>query len=163
VHYPPAKPWRADRAGDVRGGQPKGELFGSPGPNIGYALSLVARARDRIALAPHEHFVDAAAVIGEVAMKRAASYGRAPIMADVECAMLVLGYQGGCAPDFAKWRVQMVQGAHEDYWRRRAICDALDLDALRLAPAALPPRVHEVREALRAEATRLHDGRGAGT
>ncbi len=149
VHYPPARSWRADRPGDLPGGQPTGELLGSPGPNIGYALSLIARARDRMALAPHEHFEDAAAVVGELAMKRAASYGRAPVMADVECAMLTLGYQGGVDPDFAKWRVHAVDGAHENYPRRRALCDAADLDALRLAPAALSPRTPEIRATLR--------------
>jgi hypothetical protein len=152
VHYPPAKPWKADRPGDVRGGQPAGRFLGAPGPNIGYALSLVGRARDRIALAPHEHAADAAAVIGELAMKRAAAIGRAPVMVDVECAMLVLGYRGGVDPDFAKWRVHRVEGAHEDYPRRRVLCDAVDIDELRLAPAALTPRVAEVRAALKRRA-----------
>lgn len=149
VHYPAARPWRADRPGDLKGGQPTGAFLGSPGPNIGYALSLMARARDRMALAPHEHVEDATAVVGELAMKRAASYGRAPVMADVECAMLVLGYQGGVDPDFAKWRVHAVEGAHEHYPQRRALCDAVDPDALRLAPAALSSRTTEVRENLR--------------
>lgn len=153
VHYPPARPWRADRPGDLSGGQPSGDLLGSPGPNIGYALSLIARARDRMALAPHEHFEDAAAIVGELAMKRAASYGRAPVMADVECAMLLLGYQGGVDPPFAKWRVHAVEGAHEDYPRRRALCDAANLDALRLAPSALAPRATELRAAFQREAS----------
>jgi hypothetical protein len=152
VHYPPAKSWRANRPGDMRGGQPRGALLGAPGPNIGYALSLVSRTKDRIALAPHEHFADAAAVIGELAMKRAAASGRAPVMADVEAAMLVLGYQGGVDPDFAKWRVRSVAGAQDDYPRRRALCDAVELDALRLAPAALTPRIGEIRAALKQRA-----------
>jgi hypothetical protein len=146
VHRPPARPWLANRPGEVLGRtQPRGPRLGSPGPNIGYALTLVERVRERVALAPHEHFADAAAVIGELAMKRAASFGRAPVIADVEGAMLVLGYQGGVDPDFAKWRVQAVRGAHEEYWRRRAIVDAVDLDDLRAVPSALVPRVMEVR------------------
>ncbi len=136
VHRPPARAWFADRPGDLRGGQPRGPLLGAPGPNIGYALTLVERARDRVALAPNEHAADALTVIGELAMKRAASYGRAPVMADVEVAMLLLGYQGGVDPDVAKWRVEAVEGAHEDYWRRRALCDAVDLDVLRMAASA---------------------------
>lgn len=154
VRMPPAKSWRADRPGDLHGGQPTGELLGSPGPNVGYALTLVERTRDRIALAPHEHLADAEAVIGELAMKRAASYGRAPVMADVECGMLVLGYQGGVDPDFAAWRTSAVEGAAHEYARRRAICDAVDLDALRLIPTALAGRIGEVRAALRAAASR---------
>jgi hypothetical protein len=148
VHYPPARPWRADRPGDVHGQPPSDSLLGVPGPDIGYALLLVERVRDRLALAPHEHRADAEAVVGELAMRRASSYGRAPVMADVECSMLVLGYQGGVAPDFAKWRVLIVSGAHEDYWRRRAICGAVDRDALRLVPAALAPRVTDARRQL---------------
>jgi hypothetical protein len=153
VSYPSARPWHADRPGEVRVGQPRGALLGVPGPNIGYALTLVERGRERMALAPHEHFADAAAVVGEVAMKRAASYGRAPVMADVECARLALGYQGGCEPAFAKWRLQTVEGAHESYPRRRALCDAVELDALRLAPSVLEARVAEVRREIRERAT----------
>jgi hypothetical protein len=149
VHLPAARPWRADRPGDLHGGQPHGELLGMPGPNIGYALTLAARARDRLTLAPHEHAADAVAVVGEVAMERAASYGRAPVMTDVEGAALLLGYQGGVDADFAAWRTVAVAGAAHEYPRRRAICDAVDLDALRLQPQALAPRIVEVRRALR--------------
>jgi hypothetical protein len=70
-------------------------------------------------------------------------------MADVECARLALGYQGGCEPDFAKWRVLAVEGAHESYARRRAICDAVPLDAIRLAPGALDSRIADVRHQIR--------------
>jgi len=151
VALPPARAWRLHRPGDeVAVGQPHGELFGDPGPNIGYALSLVHRAQPRFALAPHEHFDDAAAVVGEVAMRRAASYGRAPVATDVECAMLAFGYQGGCAPDFAEWRASMIQGAHHDYPRRRVAVEAVPLDELRLTPQALASRVEEVRRRVRA-------------
>jgi hypothetical protein len=153
VRLPAARPWRADRPGDLHGGQPTGELLGTPGPNIGYAVTLAARARDRLTLASHEHAEDALAVVGEIAMKRAASYGRAPVMTDIECGMLVLGYQGGVDADFAKWRVVAVEGAAHEYPRRRAICDAVDLDALRLQPKALAPRIVEVRRAVQAAAT----------
>jgi hypothetical protein len=151
VTIPPARSWRLHRPGDeVAVGQPHGELLGDPGPNIGYALTLVHRVQDRFALAPHEHVDDAAAVVGELAMRRAASYGRAPVMHDVDCAMLVLGYQGGCAPDFAEWRAVIVEGAHHEYPRRRVLVDAAALDELRLAPQVLTSRTEEVRRALRA-------------
>jgi hypothetical protein len=154
VTLPPAQHWTADRPGDLHGDQPRGEMLGSPGPNIGYALTLVHRAQDRLALAPHEHIDDATAVVGELAMKRASSYGRAPVMPDIECAMLVLGYRGGCAPDFAEWRRQEIEGAHHEYAVRRVFCDAVPLDALRLAPQVLAPRVDVVRLELRTAAER---------
>jgi hypothetical protein len=80
-------------------------------------------------------------------------------MPDVECAMLTLGYQGGVDPGFAKWRVRAVAGAHEDYQRRRSLCDAVDLDALRLAPSALGPRATELRVTLQD----AHERAGAPT
>ncbi len=83
-------------------------------------------------------------------MRRAASYGRAPVMPDIECGMLVFGYQGGCAPDFAEWRATVVEGAAHEYVRRRELCDAVPLDALRLAPSALGTRVEDVRREVRA-------------
>lgn len=156
VHMPPARAWVPNRPGDeVAYGQPRGDLFGSPGPNIGYALTLALRIESQLALAPHEDAADALAVVGELAMKRAASYGRAPVMADIECAALVLGYLGGAEPDFAKWRASVVEGAHESYYRRRALCDAVDIDVVRLAPKALSERLAAVREELRREYERL--------
>jgi hypothetical protein len=53
VKMPPARSWVADRPGDIPAGWPSGKLLGSPGPNIGYALTLANRARDRFALALH--------------------------------------------------------------------------------------------------------------
>jgi len=153
VRVPAARAWRADRPGDLHGGQPSGELLGSPGPNVGYALLLAERARDRIQLAPHEHAEDAVAVVAAMAMRRAASYGRAPVLHDVEVAMLVLGYEGGVDADFAAWRATAVTGAAHEYARRRALCAAIGLDVLRLAPKALEARVLQVRTDLRATAT----------
>src|SRR5262245_40277451 len=92
VQLPPARGWRADRPGDLVAGQPTGALLGRPGPNVGYAVSLAGRLRDSISIAPHEHAADALAVIAELAMKRSASYRRAPIMPDVEIAASLLGY-----------------------------------------------------------------------
>ena len=155
VTLPAAVAWHPGRPGDeVAIGQPHGLLLGSPGPNVGYALALVHRASDRFALAPHEHTEDAAAVVGDLGMRRAASYGRAPVMPDIECAMLAFGYQGGCAPDFAEWRATVVEGAAHEYARRRELCDAVPLDALRLAPSALSSRVEDVRHEVRATVER---------
>jgi hypothetical protein len=151
VHLPAARPWVPDRPGDaVAYGQPHGRLLGDPGPNIGYALTLAERLHDRLQLAPTEHLEDAMTVVSELAMKRASSYGRAPVMADLECAALILGYLGGCDPDDALWRAAAVTEAGHDYPTRRAICDAVDLDALRLAPQVLSSRTRELRADVRA-------------
>ncbi|MFA5884846.1 MAG: hypothetical protein WDA60_13410 [Acidimicrobiia bacterium] len=131
VVLPPARDWRADRPGDlVDGVQPVGDLFGSPGPNVGFALRLVHRASADFVLEPHEHREDAEAAVAAVAMKRASSYGRAPIAADVDRAVALLGYRGDADADFVAWRVGAVAGAHHEYGATRAVADAIPLEDL---------------------------------
>jgi hypothetical protein len=152
VKIPPPKAWKPDRPGDQPAGQPRGNLLGTPGPNVGYAVSLAARVRDRLALAPHEHADDALAVIAETAMRRAASYGRAPVMADIHVAMTIFAYQGDAPTEFVDWRVRAVHGAHHGYEVRRRLVDALPLDELRLHPDKLGGVVGDCRDRLRAAA-----------
>jgi hypothetical protein len=149
VKMPAARQWVADRPGDLPAGQPTGKLLGSPGPNVGYALTLANRVRDQFSLAPHEHLDDAVAVVAEVGMRRAALFGRAPVMRDIEFGAYIMGYTGDSDPDFTTWRVRAVQGAHHDYSERRALVDAIPVDVLRLVPAALPEHLAEARAALR--------------
>jgi hypothetical protein len=150
VKMPPARSWVANRPGDLPAGWPTGKLLGSPGPNIGYALTLANRVRDQLALAPHEHADDAIDVVAEIAMRRAVLFGRAPVMRDVEFGMQILGYRGDADPDFVAWRMCAVQGAHHDYYERRSLVDAIPIDILRLVPSALPAHLAEARDALRA-------------
>ena len=95
---------------------------------------LAGRLRDSIQLAPHEHAADALAVIAELAMKRSASYGRAPTMPDVNIAAALLGYQGEVDDAFAAWRGEVVHGADHEYGVRRAFVDAVPDAVLRLPP-----------------------------
>ena len=149
VAMPAAHSWHADRPGDLEAGQPTGALLGRPGPNVGYALSLAARLRDGLTLEPHESPEDALAVISELAMKRAASFGRAPVLHDVEVAASLLGYLGDADLEFASWRAQAVHGAGHEYGVRRAIVDAVP-DAVLRMPPQVPALVAESRVALKA-------------
>jgi hypothetical protein len=152
VHMPAAVAWRADRAGDLVAGQPTGNLLGRPGPNVGYAVTLAERLRDRITLAAHESTADALAVVAELGMKRAASYGRAPTMSDVEVGASLLGYQGDVDPAFAEWRAVVVHGADHEYGVRRALVDAVSDGVLRMPPQ-VPSLVDDFRTQLRAALT----------
>jgi CBS domain-containing protein len=152
VHLPAARGWRADRPGDLVAGQPTGDLLGRPGPNVGYAVTLANRLRDKITLAPHESLDDALAVISEVGMKRAAAFGRAPTMADVEVASKLLGYQGEVDPEFAAWRTGALHGAEHEYDVRRALVDAVPEAVLRMPPQ-VPALVDEFRAGLRQSLT----------
>lgn len=119
--------WSPGRVGEVRGPAdvPSGGRFGSPGPDAGYALTLLA---DReIATAPGEHRRDAVAAIAAVMSARAASFGRAPVAEDAAVAELILGYVGD-APAAA--RVAAVAGmAHHAAASRRLVA-AVDPSAL---------------------------------
>jgi hypothetical protein len=148
VHMPAAHSWRADRPGDLVAGQPTGTLLGRPGPNVGYAVTLAARLRDSVQLAPHEHAADALAVIAELAMKRAASFGRAPTMPDVEIAASLLGYQGDADDGFAEWRAGALHGADHEYEVRRAVVDAVP-DAVLRMPPKVPALLDDFRTDLR--------------
>jgi hypothetical protein len=147
VHLPAAHGWRADRPGDLVAGQPTGDLLGRPGPNVGYAVTLANRLRDKITLAPHESMADALAVISELAMKRAASFGRAPTMADVEVASKLFGYQGEVGSEFAAWRTEALHGADHEYNVRRAVVDVVP-DAVLRMPPQVPALVDEFRSGL---------------
>jgi hypothetical protein len=147
VRLPAATSWRPDRPGDLVARQPTGPLLGRPGPNVGYALTLVERVRGRLTLAPHESIDDALAVVGELAMKRAASFGRAPVMTDVEVAAAWLGYQGEVSPDFVGWRTAAVHGAGHEYDVRRAVVDAVPDTVLRFPPQG-PQLMNEARAEL---------------
>jgi hypothetical protein len=131
VAYPPAKSWTATRPGDKPVGRAHGRLRGAPGPNIGWAYTLVNRVKDRFKLAPHEYVGDAAAVVAELAARRAASYGRAPVIRDVEFAAALLGYD--TTDDFANTRARLVHDAAHSYTRRRALVDSVPDHVLRAA------------------------------
>ena len=134
VHLPAADAWAADRPGDLGAGQPKGDLLGRPGPNVGYALTLADRLRDRLELGPHEPVDDALAVVAELAMKRAASFGRAPMITDVEIAATLLGYLGEVDADVRGVAHRRGARRDHDYGVRRALVDAVPDAVLRLPP-----------------------------
>ena len=145
IATPPATHWRADRPGDLGPRQPRGALFGSPGPNVGYAYTLAHRAADRLQLGAHEHLDDAIAVVAEIAGKRATLFGRAPVMGDVEVAMALLGYDGNADDEFIETRGLLVQEAAHDYWGRRMLVDAVPERILRLPAPELGMQIDEWR------------------
>ena len=134
VAYPPAKAWEPTRPGDNPVGQPVGPLRGAQGPNIGYAYTLANRIKDRLKVAPHEYVGDALVVVAEIGARRAASFGRAPVIRDVEFAASILGYDDA-HDDFAPARTRLVQDAAHAYYRRRAIIDSVPDELLRATPA----------------------------
>lgn len=144
---PPSHGFRAERPGEVVGsGQPRGDMLGSPGPDLGYALSLAERFRHRLDLAPQERADDALAAGCGIAMRRCSRLGRAPTTKDVELGLTVLGYLGGAPADYVAWRKRHVRGASHEYAEQRELVDAVDEDVLGLTPDEAKPRLASWRD-----------------
>lgn len=151
VAYPPARltrPGGGPRPGDLALGRPTGALLGVPGPNVGYARTLAERAKGSLRLAAGERSHDVVAVIAEIAMKRAAEFGRAPVKTDLDIAIALLGYDGSADPEWAARRSRLVHDADHHYQHRRALIDAVPAALLRRAPAEIAPHITAWRDSL---------------
>jgi len=128
IAVPPAQGWRADRPGDIdpaAGSGRKGVLFGTPGPDSGYALTLAERFHDRITAFPPETVHDAETIGAQVAMRRGGLFGRAPIATDVELGLTLFGWLGDAPPELVEWRRLAVAGVGHDYARRIGLVEAI--------------------------------------
>jgi hypothetical protein len=127
---PPHRPgeWRADRPGEVvEAGQPRGDQFGYPGPDQGYAWKLVRRFDGRLRLADGEKEVDVTTGCVGVALKRASLFGRAPIIHDLTVAFTVWGFLGEAPAELVEVRTRLFEGVANPhhYPKQRAIVDAV--------------------------------------
>jgi hypothetical protein len=142
-----AASWLSDRPGEVvKDGQPRGDRFGSQGPDQGYMLSLARRFEGKLTLATGEHEKDALAGAVAVALKRASLYGRAPVVHDLTVALTIWGFLGEAPKELAELRTHLfeeVSHPHQ-YVDQRRIVDLVPESALRMSPG-------QVAEAQRAD------------
>lgn len=133
---PPWRPdsWFAERPGELQGRQPFGRQLGVPGPDQGYALTLATRYSGRLSLTEGEYEGDALAGATAVAMKRAALFGRAPIIHDVTVGLTVWGFLDPTpAPPLVVIRKEYFDEVHlpMHYPQLRRIADAVPVRVLR--------------------------------
>ncbi len=140
-HYvsPPRRPqpWVANRPAELTNGQPTGAGLGIPGPDQGYALRLARRFEGQLLLGPGEHADDAIAGCVGVALKRAASFGRAPVAADLEVAFRVFGFlPPGPDESLVAWRKELFAGVSHPhhYAEARHLVDLVPESVLRMPP-----------------------------
>ncbi|MFT7599380.1 MAG: hypothetical protein ACI8TP_002311 [Acidimicrobiales bacterium] len=131
--------WSANRPGDLPGGQPTGVRLGSQGPDQGYIFKLLPLFQDRLYLgAVHE--IDASAGCAAVAMKRAAHFGRAPVVHDLRIAYTVFGFLDPDAPvDLVAFRegwFAEVSSSHH-YAELRDLVDRVPIDVLSKSPGTV--------------------------
>ena len=132
---PPRRPgpWMPRRPGDLTERQPFGEHYGVPGPDQGYALKLTHLFEGAVQLGA-VHWPDAVAGCVGVALKRAASYGRAPVVDDVRAAFVVWGFLDASPPpqlvELRERAFQEVANPH-NWVECRRVVDTVRDEALR--------------------------------
>lgn len=137
--------WMPDRPAEVVDGyQPRGEMFGNPGPDQGYALVLLRRFHGKLTLVPGEDEHDAMIGCLGVALKRASLFGRAPVVHDLTVAFTIWGFLDA-RPDPALVELRRPLfanvGHSHHYQMQREIADAVPESALR-QPHANVVRAH---------------------
>mgnify|MGYP000865438907 CR=1 FL=1 len=134
------EPWFTDRPGELTSRQPVGHQLGVPGPDQGYALKLANRYKGRLTLTEGEHEEDALVGAVAVATKRAALFGRAPILHDVTAGLVVWGFLDANPPaPLVELRREWFEGVHHPahYPQLRRIADAVPVEVLRRSHDAI--------------------------
>ena len=126
----PPDSWKSERPADLKTFQPRGPGFGTPGPDQGYGLKLARRFVDKLRLEPGEAVDDVVAGALAVALKRAALFGRAPVIHDFEFAFRRFGFLDKVPADVVERRKKLFAGADHDYWARRNVSDAVSDEEL---------------------------------
>lgn len=141
--------WEATRPGELEGLRPpEGRSYGNTGPDQGFGLKLAKRFADRLELAPGEHAEDAIAGCLGVGLRRAAKFGRAPVIYDFELAFTLFGFLGGAPADLVEFRRPFFDSASHDYWDQRDIADLVADDTLAMSPADVRSRLADWRTML---------------
>jgi hypothetical protein len=137
----PPDSWKPERPADLRAFQPHGPGFGNQGPDQGYGLKLARRFVDKLVLEPGEHHDDVIAGCLVVGLKRAALFGRAPVIHDFELAFALFGFLDKAPPDLVEWRRRVFAGAAHHYWQQLSISEVVPDEVVRLTPAEVRDKV----------------------
>jgi hypothetical protein len=100
-------------------------------------------------LADGESAEDAIVGCFAVGARRAAEFGRAPVIYDLEFAFTLWGFLGGAPENLRAFRTTLFQGAAHDYEAQRAIVDQVREEALPLTPAEVGARLHDWKSLLK--------------
>ncbi len=137
----PPRRWAPKRPGELSSPEevPWGGMYGTPGPDTGYVLRLLAD--EPLELGEHEKRADAVAAVAALAAARASRFGRAPTTADVGVAKVLLDYDGQpTTPEFIHARAAAVANVAHDATRAAALVGAVDPALLEETPDAVRSR-----------------------
>lgn len=135
-------PWVPDRPAELPTGQPTGPRLGTPGPDQGYVLTLAKRFEGQLTLTAGEHERDALFGASLVALKRAALFGRAPVIHDLRIALTIWGFLGEAPSELVELRKPLFEEvAHPHHYpEQRRIVDLVPDEVLRLSPDEVAER-----------------------
>lgn len=123
--------WKPTRPGEITSPaqMPVGGVFGNPSPDTGWVKKLVAGVEfDRTA-------ANAAEVVATIASVRASTFGRGPVPADVEAALIVLGLRDegldqATRDKLAELREEWFRAASHETVRGRSVLDVFEREFL---------------------------------
>jgi hypothetical protein len=134
--------WMQTRPAELRSPTAlRGRGVGTPGPDAGFALRLAHRFTGDLRLAPGEDAHDVVEGCALLAARRAALFGRAPSIYDVQVALIVWGFLEDAATDVVDLRRRAFASVSHDYTAQRALVEGVPEESLRLSPDGARERV----------------------
>lgn len=142
----PERRWSPKRPGDLGAPEevPWGGMFGTTGPDTGYAFVLLRT--HPVTPGPGENRADVNGALAAIIGARASLYGRAPTREDVHVAALLLGYDGAGIPEsvlgpLAADRAGWIANLAHHPAKARSIVASIDRDVLRSSPDDIRSRM----------------------
>jgi hypothetical protein len=134
LHVPGA--WTATRAAEFAGPvAARGPRVGSPGPDSGFAMRLAHRFEHDLKLGEGEAAHDALYGVALIAAKRAARFGRAPSIYDVQFALSYWSFLAEVPAAQQAIRRPIFSAVSHDYVAQRALVDAIPEETFGLQPS----------------------------
>ena len=144
----PAAPrrWSPKRPGELDSPEevPWGGMYGTPGPDSGYAFRLIADLD--VPFTERDDHHDTVAALAALASARASHFGRAPTRVDVDVALLLVGLSPDGLPEavvsqLAEDRPTWCTGIGHHPPAAQALVAAVAIDVLAAEPAAIRSRM----------------------
>jgi len=134
LHVPGS--WTASRGAELGGPTAySGRSVGTPGPDAGFALRLARRFELDLKLGEGESEHDVLLGAALIAARRAALFGRAPCIYDVQFALALWDFLVDVTPERQSARQAAFSSISHDYVAQRALVDPIGEEILRLSPA----------------------------
>ena len=113
---------------------PAGRSVGTPGPDAGFALRLARRFEHDLKLNEGESEHDVVLGVALIAARRAALFGRAPCIYDVQFALSYWGFLTEAPAGLVAERRRAFSAVSHDYVAQRTLVDSVPEDVLSRPP-----------------------------